>query len=915
MRNLYILIFFLLSGEIYSQSTDSISVQFNDEPLNEALSKLGEIAGKQIFFIQDWTASKRVTADFTNAKLNLILDELFEDTLLNYFELDNAIVITENAVIHDNFDRSFYNDTIGESKNIVKTKNINKPIFYEQEGQRSISTYKIGKENSNSKNSYTLTGFVTDKKTGEKLSNVAILVEGESSGTATDENGYYQINLSPGTHLLSTQSLGNLEQFKRVVIYNNGELNFQLEENLEQLNEVLVESASDRNVKEAFAGVNQIDVQAIKTIPLVLGERDILKVATTLPGISKAGEGSSGFNVRGGREDQNLILLDNGLIYNPNHFFGIFSALNPFTTGSVEIYKGTIPAKFGGRLSSVFDIKTKKGNPRELSGEGSIGPVTGNLALEIPIIKEKSSLIVGGRATYSDWILRSLDEESLKNSEASFYDIVAKYNHQLSEDSELNITGYFSKDRFSITSDSLYSYKNLMFSAEYEKNFNNDLSGSVLLTNSKYDFNIEYDSPFADSFLSGFGINDTQIKFNFVHRLNKDHELNYGLSSKLYTINPGNLEPLGAESQITRQSLSQEKGLESALYLSDEFDVTEKFVINGGLRFSIFNSLGPDTVNYYEDGVPRTTNSVIGSEQFSKNDFIKTYSGLEYRLAMRYSIFDDFSVKAGYASTLQYIHKLSNNTTVSPTDIYKLSDFNIEPQRATQYSLGFFKNLKDNEYELSLEGYYKTSSNILDFKTGATLFLNENIETETLQGEGKSYGAEVLVRKNTGRLNGWLSYAYSRSFLKLDSPFVSQRVNNGNFFPSNYDKPHDFAAVMNYKVTQRFSFSANLVYQTGRPVTVPIGKYDFNNSEYVAYSDRNQYRIPDYYRLDLSFNAEGNHRNDKLAHSFWNISIYNVLGRNNPYSVYFVTDNGEVKAYQSSIFSIPVPTITYNFKF
>jgi len=681
------------------------------------------------------------------------------------------------------------------------------------------------------------------------------------------------------------------------------------------LSEVLVEANARDNVRTALTGVEKINVAEIKNIPLVLGERDILKVATTLPGITTAGEAASGYNVRGGKTDQNLILLDEGVIYNPTHFFGIFSGLNPFTTGDVSIYKGSIPAEYGGRLSSVFDLNTKTGNKEEFAGEVSIGPVTGNLSLEIPIVDGKSSLIVGGRGTYSDWILNLLEEESLQDSRASFYDVVAKYNHKFNNSDELNVSGYYSNDVFSITSDSLFSYTNRMFSLSYNKFINEKHQGELVLTNSNYDFNLDFESDFGNDFESGYTINESEVKVKMKYFHNNAHTFNYGISGKYYNVSPGNINPGSAESLIEPLSISKERALETAIFIEDSFEVTERLLINAGLRYSFYTAFGPAEINSYEAGLPRNENTITDVETYDSREVIETYGGPEVRISGRYFLTPTFSTKLSYNNTYQYIHTLSNNTTAAPTDTYKLSDNYIKPQRANQFALGLFKNFDNNIYELSLEGYYKTSNNLLDYKVGADLFLNKNIETEVLQGEGEAYGAELLLKKNKGRLNGYLGYTYSRSFIKLEGDFQEETVNNGEFFPTNFDKPHDFSAVLNYKLTQRFSFSANFVYQTGRPVTYPIAKYNFNNSEYVMYSDRNQFRIPDYYRLDLSFNVEGNHKIEKFAHSFWNISVYNVLGRNNPYSVFFVTDSGEVKAYQSSIFSIPIPTITYNFRF
>lgn len=920
MKKYLIGCFLFFNTVVFAQNNSSFTLNFNNSSIEDVFTKIENQSNYQFYFLKKWLPKEAFSGNFKNASLEEVLDSVFHNTVLNYYLLGNKIIITQNSLVYNDFSRGIlYTDSLDEEDEVIKVpkEESSLPVFYEENDNKRIEIVKIGKENNNARidKRYKISGTITDYDTGAPIENAAIIIENNNIGAVTDSLGNYSINLPQGIYTLKTQSLGNLEERRKLIVYNSGDLNLKLRPNLEMLNEVVIESESDKNVNQPFAGVSEINVREIKTIPLVLGERDLLKVATTLPGISKAGEGSSGYNVRGGRADQNLILLDKGLIYNPNHFFGIFSALNPFTTGSVDIYKGSIPAKYGGRLSSVFDIKTKQGNSREFSGEGSIGPVTGNLALEIPLTKDKSSLIIGGRATYSDWILQNLNEKSLNNSQASFYDFIAKYNLQIDEKSEINATAYHSHDKFSITSDSLYSYQNQMLSLSYDKKINNKVNASIFLTNSNYKFNIDYDSQFDNSFTTGYSINDSKLQLDVDHKINKKNSLNYGLASKYYIVNPGSIEPIGAESIIETKKLREEKGLESALYISDEFTVSKKITVNGGLRFSVYNAIGPDTVNIYEENQPRSASSLTATQVYSNNEFIKTYSGLEYRFSARYFLLPDLSVKAGYSTTLQYIHTLSNNTTVSPTDIYKLADYNIKPQEARQFSIGFFKNFDENNYELSLEGYYKDSNNILDFKTGATLFLNENIETETLQGEGKAYGIEFLLRKNSGKLNGWLSYTYSRSFLKLDSPFSVERVNEGEYFPSNYDKPHDFSAILNYKLTKRFSFSGNLIYQTGRPVTFPIGKYSFNNSEFVVYSDRNQYRIPDYYRLDLSFNAEGNHKIDKLAHSFWSLSVYNVLGRNNPYSVFFVTKDGEVQAYQSSIFSIPIPTITYNFKF
>lgn len=917
MRNFYLIIFLFCSSFSYSQIEDpKISISFSEEEFLDILISIEEKTTFTFFFDKEWFGTSKFSGNYSNIKISEILRDLLKETNLNYYMKGERIILTQGSVIYDSLPEEFLNSSEAITNTSEDNNNAN-PIFYSdnKEDSEIIETVLIGKEDKRSnQKSFRLSGKVISEK-GTPISGLNILISNLNKGTITDLSGNYEIILSKGVNIFETQSLGVGKMKKRLIVFGDGVLNFTLKESFEELDEVLVETKALGNVRTALTGLERIDVANIKNIPLVLGERDILKVATTLPGITTAGEGASGYNVRGGKTDQNLILLDEGVIYNPSHFFGIFSGLNPFTTGDVSIYKGSIPAEYGGRLSSVFDLNTKTGNKEEFAGEVSIGPVTGNVSLEIPILKNTSSLIIGGRGTYSDWILNLLDDKTLENSQASFYDIVAKYNHKFENKDELNVSGYYSDDVFSVTSDSLFSYTNSMASISYNKLINEKHQGELVFTNSNYDFNIDYESDFNNNFESGYTINESEIKLKMKYFHSDAHTLNYGINGKYYNVSPGKIKPSNAESLIETFSIPTEKALEAALYIEDSFEINERLLVNAGFRYSFYSAFGPAQIRIYEDGLPRNNNTVIDILSYKKGESIENYGGPEIRVSGRYFLTPSFSTKISYNNTYQYIHTLSNNTTAAATDTYKLSDSYIKPQRANQFGLGLFKNFDQNIYELSLEGYYKTSSNLLDYKVGANLFLNEFIETEVLQGDGEAYGMEILLRKNKGKLNGYLGYTYSRSFIKLDGNSREETVNNGEKFSSNFDKPHDFSAVLNYKLTQRFSFSANFVYQTGRPVTYPIGKYNFENSEYVLYSDRNQFRIPDYYRLDLSFNLEGNHKIEKFAHSFWNISVYNVLGRNNPYSVFFVTDNGEVKAYQSSIFSIPVPTITYNFRF
>lgn len=900
-----------------------ISVSYDNVDLAKALEIIEMNTEYEFYYLESWIEGKKVSGNYQDTQVDKILDDLFDNTILNFYIMENAkVFLVQNSQIYDALPKDFFGKEeiqIVESEIDYDDLKDAGPLFvntYERGSKNRLASVRIGKENKNERRKlFTLTGKAINAKTQKPISDLAIVVKGNKTGTSTDDQGNYSIELPIGENILQTSGLGIQNSQTKVVIFNDGVFNLSLNESFEVLDEVVVQGNRDRNIEAALTGVTLIETEKIKNIPLVLGEMDILKVATALPGISTTGEGSSGYNVRGGRTDQNLILLDNGVIYNPSHFFGIFSALNPFSTGTAEIYKGNIPAEFGGRLSSVFDISTKKGNTEKFSGQASIGPVTSNIVIETPIVKGKAALLLGGRATYSDWILNSLDDENLKNSKASFFDLIAKYHHTINDKNEIEATGYYSRDAFSITSDSIFDYSNRLVSLKWSHKFNDKNTANLILSNSEYKFGIEFDGNSNDDFDLGYKNNETEVKIKMKYLHSKAHKFDYGITGKLYVVNPGNITPLGADSSVSSLTIPQEKGFESAIFLSDSYTINDKLLIDAGLRYSFYAALGEGSQRIYEEGLPKNDGTFSETQDFENNEVIETYGGPEVRLSARYFLQPDLSVKASFNNGYQYIHTLSNNTTVSPTDTWKLSDINIKPQQANQYSIGVYKNFNGNKYELSLEGYYKNQKNLLDYKVGAQLLLNEAIETEVLQGDGKAYGVEFLLKKNEGKLNGWIGYTYSRSFIKLDSQFSEERVNGGGFFPSNYDKPHDLSVVANYKFTKRFSASANFAYQTGRPVTFPIGSFSFNNSEYVFYSDRNKFRIPDYYRLDLSFNMEGNHKIKKFAHSFWSFSIYNVLGRNNPYSVFFVTEDGEVKAFQSSIFAIPVPTLTYNFKF
>jgi hypothetical protein len=896
----------LVSFNVLSQ--EKISITYNNLTKKEVIVALEKKTNYKFYFIDSWLDDSKISGAFKAVSIDEIIKNIVNGTSLNYYIKNEKVIITKGNLLR----KSLYD----EQEMDTNTKEIYNPIYIEENSNNNNKVISIGKESLQSQQKeYRVSGTIKNNETGKPIEGLVILERSKNISATTNKDGFFNIKLPNGQNTIETQLLGYETALKKLVVFGNGSFNFKISEESEMLNELIITTKKENNIKEVIAGITQINIEDIKNIPQVLGERDILKVATTLPGIKSAGEGAEGVNVRGGKVDQNLFLLDESVMYNPAHFLGLFSAINPFTTNDLKVYKGNIPAEYGGRISSVFDISTKDASTEEFKGEVSIGAVTSNVSLEIPVVKNKSGLLLGFRSTYSNWILKSLNDKSLNNSSASFYDVIVKYNHTFDENNSLRITGYHSNDNFRIASDTTNTYGNTLASINWSHKFNDKNHGNLILSSSNYSFNINFDSEGNNNFDLKYTIDEIGAKLKMRYSHSKQHTFDYGISSKLYNVAPGSLNPTDQNSIVTPLSIDQEKGLESALFVSDIFEVNKKLSLNLGVRYSVYLGLGEATQRFYPENSPLTDATLQSTQKYGNNEVYQTYQGFEYRLSGRYFLNPELSLKASFNKTFQFIHRLSNNTSASPTDAWKLSDVNIKPQEAIQASIGIFKNFDVNEYELSLEGYYKDYQNMLDYKVGANFLLNERIETQVLQGPGKSYGIEFLAKKNVGKLNGWLGYSYSRSFIQLDSPFNEDRINNGEFFPTNFDKPHDVNLIVNYKLTKRFSLSSNFTYQTGRPITYPTGKYIFEGTEYVLYSDRNKFRIPDYYRLDVGLNIEGNHKVKKFAHSFWNISVYNVLGRNNPFAVFFVTENGNVKAYQSSIFATPIPTITYNFKF
>jgi hypothetical protein len=913
----YFLLLISLLGSLGSLRAQSqlISGDFTNKSFDEAVKIIEQQSDFHFYYQHHITDS--LTMDFVceRESVEKVLEKMLHRTALQYAIHKTQIFITEKRKIITQLPDDFFaNDEVHRKKSLL----FDYSDYEKHDARKKIAetkVYSIGDRNTPQDGFASLAGNIKDALNGEPIIGATIYEEKSKNGAATNEFGYYSITLPKGRHELKIKSVGMGSTTRNVILYSNGKLDIELDQEITPLKEVVIESQYDAKVNNVQMGIEKLDIQTMKQIPLALGETDIMKVVLTLPGVQSVGEGTVGLNVRGGATNQNLILLNDAVVYNPSHLFGFFSTFNPDVLKNVELYKSGIKAEYGGRLSSVLDVHTREGNAKKITGSGGISPITGRFTIEGPIFKNKTSFLIGGRSTYSNWLLHQLDSKRLQQSTAAFHDITATITHHIDENNNLYITGYSSADQFKLNNDTTYSYSDKNASVKWKHIFNNKLFSVVTSTISNYQFQMRSDRNVVNAFEMNFNIQQWTGKAEFSYYLNSQHTIDGGISSTRYNLSPGHMNGYGEKSIVTEDDIAHEHGQESALYVSDNFEVNKNLTVYGGLRYSLYQYIGSKTLNTYDPSLPREPTSITGSRQYRAGEIISNYHGLEPRLSVRYGLPDGAAIKFGYNHMRQYIQMLSNTTAITPTDIWKLSDPYVKPQIGDQVSLGYYRNFKRNTIETSFETYYKESQNTLDYKGGAVLLMNHHIETDVINARGKAYGFEFMVKKSTGKVNGWATYTYSRSLLQTQGKFSSEIVNHGKYYPSSFDKPHAINFIGNYKFSRRFNFSMNLVYSTGRPVTVPIAKYDAGGATRIYYSDRNQYRIPDYFRSDVSINIEGNHKIKKLAHSSWTLAVYNLTGRKNAYSVFFITDHNEIKSYKLSVFARPIPTLTYNFKF
>ncbi len=769
---------------------------------------------------------------------------------------------------------------------------------------------------------FTISGKITNKLDGETLFGVNISTSDFKRGTTTNEYGFYTFTLPKGEYKILISYLGFKTLVKEINLNKNQLLNLELTEIADALDEIVLSSKEARirnKIKRPQMSVTKLSVKTIKQAPVVLGEVDILKTITLLPGVTTNGEGSSGFNVRGGAADQNLVLLDEATIYNTSHLFGFFSVFNADAIKDINLYKGGIPAKFGGRVSSVLDVRQKDGNTKKIHFNGGVGLISSRLLIEGPLKKEKSSFLFAGRTSYVNLFLKL----AKNNNRTSFYDFNTKLNYEINENNKLYLSGYFGQDDFKLENFFENSYGNNSFNLRWNHLFNSKLFSNLSLVYSKYNYKLTFNQL---EFKWVSGIVDLNMKYDFKYSIGEKYRLNFGINFNKYNFNPGEINTTSDTSSINERKLDQKYAYEPAIYAELEHKVSDKLNLRYGLRFSSFYRVGQQTFQKYQNDLAVIYNAdldiyeratPIGTETFGKGKTIASFNGLEPRMSAAYQFNENTSVKASYQRVNQYLHLISNTNSATPLDVWAPSGMYMKPQKSNQYAIGYFKNLKGGKYSLEIESYFKDVSNRIDYIDGADLIAKNALETEILSGESRAYGLEFLLRKNKGKFTGWMSYTWSKSEQRVKGRTAEETgINNGNWYNTAYDRTHDLSITGSYKLTNRWRFGANFIFQTGRPTNYPSGQYQFEDTLVPVFVTRNAERLPAYHRLDISASYTPKRNKNRKWKSEWVFGVYNVYGRKNAASITFREneDTGLNEAVRTSIFGF-MPGITYNFKF
>jgi hypothetical protein len=888
----------LFSAGLFAQTLSEVNISgnFNNEPLINFFDALEKDYGIKVYYKRTWIDPYTINVSFSNNPLERALNTIFNDHELTYeiFQGNSVIIFPRRLDTRPVADETTQVLVIGDPLNKGKFRTA------------------------------TITGKILDGKTGDPLPGAIIYNTKLDKGASTISNGAFSLELPTGEHTLKISFMGFEVYEKKINLVESGEVEFELFEESHKIGEVLVVASIFSSSRTQMSMV-QMSAKEIKTLPLLMGERDILKSIVMLPGIQSVGELSSGFNVRGGNSDQNLVLLDGSPIFNASHLFGFLSAINPDVVKDMRVFKGGLPARLGERVSSVMEIVIKDGNEDKIKASGGLGIINSRLALDGPLTKNKKlTFVAAGRMSYTDWVLKQVPDPNISNSVTNFYDATGKLSWKFNNNNWLNISAYSSNDEFSTSTQSVNDYGNMLVDLISHNSYGEKMNGEIDFSYSRYKFrltdfanNKDYEAYYLDN-----QIEYKSLKYNLIWYPHPFHNIQTGFNVISYLNNPGEITPYAENTVIVPDELDKENAIEGALYFSDEFDILPGLTVNLGMRYSYFALFGAKTVYLYDGSRPKNASTVVDSLVFGKGEIVKSYSGIEPRLSLNWDVKDNYSLKLSYQRTRQYISQISNNAVISPAEIWKTSDYYLKPLINDQIALGLQKNNFLRKYSLSMEIYYKQLQNLIEYKNGAKIIMNKNLETDLVPSDGYSYGAELSLKKPDGRLTGWLNYTFSRTMRKTSGNFEEEQINNGSYFPSIYDKPHDLSAVANYNISRRWRVSGNFVFISGRPVTLPELKYRYAGETLVYYSERNKYRMPPYHRFDVSITFDENLRKKRMWKGSWTLSVYNLYGRNNPYSVYYrKTVTGSSTSYKNyalfklSVIGVPIPSLTYNFTF
>ena len=874
------------------------SNQGNSLSIDQVTNILEKKNSIKFFYKQEWFENKTFPASIPGLS--------FEETLVRIQTLAEVSVVTIDSVLY---------------VFIPVKPTIKLPVR-----QENSDLIIVGDPNDFGKyTKATLHGRILSRKDGKPLPGASIFIDKLRIGANTNKDGDYHLQAPVGEHSIRLSFIGYDDNIQKIKLVSDGTLNLEMLEKSVKLKEVVIYGErTESNVSGTNMGIVKLDVKAIKELPLSLGGTDIIKSISLMPGVQTIGEFGTGFNVRGGSADQNLILIEDVPLFNLSHLFGLISVVNSDGVSNVTLLKAGISAKYGERASSVMDIRMGAGNPDETKVKGGIGIINSSLYVETPLINKKINLILGARSSYSNWLLHSIPDIDLMNSSAHFYDINALLSFNLDSKNKFNLFGYISNDKFGFAKNTDYQYSNLLGSLRWKHTFNNNLFFNLSAGLSNYRFRVSESDTSRQ--WEAYSINSAllyrNIKWNFSWLPNENHSIDFGINAALYNIQPGKLNGLFNESIIKPIQMQSEKAVENALYITDNITISPTLALDLGVRYTLYSYLGPNKIYTYQSNLPRTRETIIDSLTYGNNKPICRYSGLEPRLSLRFTLSSNSSVKLSYNRIHQYVNLVSNTAVMAPADVWKLSSPNLKPLTCDHFAAGYFRNFKNNTYETSVEFYYKSLTNAIEYKNGAIILLNPYLEADLTNVRGYNYGVELYVKKNTGRLTGWASYTFSRSLQKTNGIFPEDKINDNHLFPSNFDRPHNLILNANYHISKRWRFNGTFTYSTGRPVTLPELKFDYQGYQLLYYSDRNKYRLPDYHRLDVSITLDESLKIKKRWKGSWTVSIINLYGRKNAYSVFYKkeghlvsNDYRQYDTYMLYIIGRPLPMLTYNFTF